>query len=107
MPKLTKPILAVLAALTAAPVLATPNGHNNGQGWGVGKIPPGHMKKMMYGRGDRLPDGYVIVRDYDRYRLPRPGNGYDYVRYDDQIYKVARDTATVVSAIGILSDLLN
>lgn len=109
MTNLTKPLLIALMALTAAPALADKgnnNGHNNGKGWGVGHVPPGHAKKMQYGHGDRLPEGYVIVRDYDRYNLPKP-DGYRYAQYDGQIYKVARDAATVVSAIGIISNLLN
>lgn len=48
----------------------------------------------------------MILRDYDRYHLPDP-DGYRYAQYDGQLYKVARDAATVVSAIGIISDLLN
>ncbi|SDE90364.1 hypothetical protein SAMN04488117_101669 [Celeribacter baekdonensis] len=105
MSNLTKPLLIAVMALTAAPALAD-KGHNNGKGWGVGHVPPGHAKKMRYGYGDRLPEGYVILRDYDRYHLPDP-DGDRYAQYDGQIYKVARDAATVVSAIGIISDLLN
>lgn len=104
----------LFATLTAATALsgaayANPgNGHNNGKGWGVGHVPPGHQKKMrrFYAPGDRLPDGYVVIRDYDRFGLQYPGEGYRYVRYDDEVYQVMRDTATVARAIGIVSDLL-
>ncbi|QDY69817.1 hypothetical protein [Qingshengfaniella alkalisoli] len=82
------------------------NGHP-GRGWGVGGVPPGHAKKM-YGRGYRLgsDDDYVIIRDLDRWRLPNPRPGEVYVRKDDEVYRMARDTATVIEAIGIVSDLL-
>lgn len=78
---------------------------NNGRGWGVGQIPPGHLKKM-YRNGDRLPDGYIVIDDYDRYGLPRPRDGERYVRLDNDVYRVARDTQTVVEAIGILDRLV-
>ncbi|MBR9762219.1 MAG: hypothetical protein GYB53_01425 [Rhodobacteraceae bacterium] len=106
-------LFATLTAVTAlsGAAYATPgNGHNNGKGWGVGHVPPGHQKKMhryYYAPGDRLPEGYMVIRDYDRYGLQYPGDGYRYVRYDNEVYRVMRDTATVAAAIGIVSDLLN
>ena len=118
-------VLATLTALTALSGAAYANpGNGNGNGWGGGNIPPGQAKKLfnqqhgdrtvviddrrhVYRSGDRLPDGYVVIRDYDRYGLRAPGDGYRYVRYDNEVYRIAHDTATVAAAIGIVSDLLN
>lgn len=117
-------VLATLTALTALTGAAYANpGNGNGNGWGGGNIPPGQAKKLfrqqddrsviidqtrhVYRLGDRLPDGYVVIRDYDRYGLQYPGDGYRYVRYDNEVYRIARDTATVAAALGIVSDLLN
>lgn len=70
-----------------------------------GAMPPGQYKKR-YTRGDKLPKGYVWIDDYDRWRLPPLAPGQGYVRYDNEVYRVVRDTATVIEAIGIVSDLL-
>jgi Ni/Co efflux regulator RcnB len=83
------------------------NDGHPGRGWGVGEVPPGHAKRYSYATGDRLPrDGWIIIDPY-RYRLPplRPGEAY--VRTDNQIFRIARDTATVIEALGIVSDWLN
>ena len=70
-----------------------------------GGMPPGQYKKI-YRRGDVLPRGYVWIDDYERWRLPPLAPGQRYVRYDNEVYRVARDTATVIEAIGIVSNLL-
>jgi len=69
-------------------------------------MPPGQAKKI-YRAGEHLPNGYTWIDDLGRWRLPplRPGEGY--VRYDNEVYRVARDTAVVLEALGIVSDLLN
>jgi hypothetical protein len=69
-------------------------------------MPPGQAKKI-YRAGDHLPNGYTWIDDLGRWRLPplRPGEGY--VRYDNEVYRVVRDTAVVLEALGIVSDLLN
>jgi hypothetical protein len=68
--------------------------------------PPGQAKKL-YRVGERLQNGYTWIDDLDRWRLPPLLPGQGYVRYDNEVYRVARDTATVLEAIGIVSDLLN
>jgi len=69
-------------------------------------MPPGQAKKI-YRAGEHLPNGYTWIDDLGRWRLPplRPGEGY--VRYDNEVYRVDRDTAVVLEALGIVSDLLN
>ena len=70
-----------------------------------GGMPPGQYKKI-YGKGDLLPRDRVWITDYDNWRLPPLTPGQGYARYDNEVYRVARDTATVIEAIGIVSDLL-
>ncbi|SFI48267.1 hypothetical protein [Celeribacter neptunius] len=116
--RLGKPVLIALALTAAVPALAAPNGNNQGRGWGVGQIPPGHQYKAQkqaqnqyrhrhqyrHRTGDTLPDGYVILSDYAPYRLPDPGQNR-YAISGDTIYKIARDAAVVVSAMGIYNNL--
>jgi|GEM_PF-2557923 Predicted integral membrane protein len=76
-------------------------------------LPPGLDQKCYgkqtahhrYGRGDRLPDGYRVIRDYDRYGLPDP-KGDRYVVSGDTVYKIARDAAIVISAMGIYNNIV-
>ena len=70
-----------------------------------GGMPSGQYKKI-YRKGDTLPSGYKWITDYDLWRLPPLGPGQGYARYDNEVYRVARDTATVLEAIGIVSDLM-
>lgn len=111
--------LSVFLAALAGPGVAdskkpgkayvAPPGKANGTPPGLAKkpggMPPGQYKKI-YRKGDRLSGDYIWIDDYDRWSLPplEPGEGY--VRYDDEVYRAARDTATVIEAIGIVSDLL-
>ena len=70
-----------------------------------GGMPPGQYKKV-YRKGDKLSGDYVWIDDNYRWRLPPLMPGQGYVRYDNEVYRAARDTATVIEAIGIVSDLL-
>ncbi|MZR14455.1 hypothetical protein GQE99_15660 [Maritimibacter sp. DP07] len=101
-------ILATAAIAMAAPAAADP-GKNRGVGWGVGGIPPGHAKKMDRHEEERLQviNNYIVVENPDNYSLPPLPSDELYVRRDNQLYRVARDTATVIEAIGIVSELLN
>lgn len=70
-----------------------------------GGMPPGQYKKI-YRKGEILPRDYVWITDYDHWRLPPLAPGQGYARYDNEVYRVARDTAIVLEAIGIVSDLM-
>lgn len=127
MSRLTRPLILAAAALAlAAPAGAKPNGHNNGTGWGVGRIPPGHCKKIESCREGRVYrqdhddydhdedhtdvtviNNYTILENPARYDLPQLPADQMYVRVDNDIYAIMRDTQTVVRAIGIISNLLN
>ncbi|MAM63065.1 hypothetical protein [Maritimibacter sp. UBA3975] len=112
----TKAALAALCATAlAAPAAAKPNGNNNGTGWGVGQIPPGHCKKIDACRAGVVDDGpdvqiinnYIVIEQPTTYGLPTLPADQLYVRRDNEVYRIMRDTAVVVEAIGIVSELLN
>ncbi|WP_226549681.1 hypothetical protein [Celeribacter naphthalenivorans] len=73
-------------------------------------LPPGIAKNCAerkgFAKGDRLPDGYTILRDYGRYGLPDPGRDR-YAISGDTIYKIARDAAIVITAMGIYNNIVN
>ncbi|SLN49687.1 hypothetical protein AQS8620_02129 [Aquimixticola soesokkakensis] len=106
-------LAAVLAAATlASPVMAKDNGHNNGTGWGVGQVPPGHQKKAAaahhagHAKGDHLTN-YTVINNYANYGLSKPPRGYEYVLSDGNIYQIAIETATIAATVGLVSALLN
>ncbi len=70
-----------------------------------GGMPPGQYRKT-YRKGETLPGGFQWITDYDLWRLPPLVPGQGYARYDNEVYRVARDTAVVIEAIGIVSDLM-
>lgn len=109
-------VLSVLALAVAVPAATANPGHNNGNGWGVGKIPPGHQKKMQVIRQpaavpavvvqQNVLTDYVVIEQPARYDLPPLPDNQIYVERGGEIYQIYRDTAIVVQAIGIVSELL-
>ena len=71
-------------------------------------VPPGQVNKSLRA-GDRLPAGldYVIIRDHDRYGLPRPSRGSRYVRVDNDILRVVVETGRIIESVAVLNELLN
>ncbi|MCL7464755.1 hypothetical protein [Phaeovulum sp. NW3] len=68
-------------------------------------VPPGQAKKWSgFRKGDRIRDGYVLVRDPWRYGLDR---GATYYRVGDDFYRVNRKTGEVLELMGALSRVLN
>lgn len=68
-------------------------------------VPPGQAKKAYgaYRVGDRLPDGFILVRSPARYGLdPRR----TYYERDGYILHVDRDTGRILNLVGAISDLL-
>ncbi|WP_108259126.1 hypothetical protein [Mangrovicoccus ximenensis] len=109
-------VLAMALALPAAAddkkpnkALKLPPGAAAGTPPGLAKkpagLPPGQLRKV-YRHGDVLPGDLVWITDYDKWRLPPLLPGQGYARYDGEVYRVARDTAVVLEAIGIVSDLM-
>ena len=120
-----KVILSALVLAVAAPAAIANPGNNNGNGWGVGKIPPGHQKKMQVIQQQQVVvppvvieqtpvvvqqnvlTDYVIIQQPSLYNLPALPDNQIYVQRDNEIYQIYRDTSIVVQAIGIVSELLN
>lgn len=85
---------------------------------GNGCRPPGQAKKVdrrhdhddddhhthYYRIGDRIPDGYVLVRDPWRYGYREPGT---YWRVGDSLFRVNSQTGEVLAVLGLVSALLN
>ena len=70
-----------------------------------GCVPPGQAKK--YSIGQPLNTYYTVIRDYDRYSLNRPPEGYFYARVDQDVLLVAEATRKVADLVVILDALSN
>ena len=68
-------------------------------------MPPGQAKK--YSIGQPLNTYYTVIRDYDRYSLNRPPEGYFYARVDQDVLLVAEATRKVADLVVILDALSN
>jgi Ni/Co efflux regulator RcnB len=122
----TRPIYAlmlILAAAIAAPAEAKDSKHCPP---GLAKkavpcVPPGQAKKSHrvdddrdhwhsdWRRGDRIDRDYVLIpRDeWERLRLRDYDDDSTYLRVDNEILRVARDTLIVIEAIRIIDRVLN
>lgn len=68
-------------------------------------IPPGQAKKQPpYRVGERIGDGFIILRDPERYRLDR---NHSYYEVDGYVFRVNRETREVLEVIGAISALLD
>jgi hypothetical protein len=69
-------------------------------------VPPGQARKgyeHSYRVGERLPDGFIILRSPSRYGLdPRR----TYYERDGYIVQVDRETRQILNLIGAISDIL-
>lgn len=71
-------------------------------------VPPGLANKGATGRewrrGDRVSGyDYIVIRDWDRYRLAPPRSGEQYIRIADNLLKIDRDTLEVITFIGLVA----
>ena len=71
-------------------------------------VPPGQVRNA-WRVGDTLPRGtrYVIIEDYRSYGLPRPQRGTQYVRVDNDVLRIAIETARVIESVQTIGRLLN
>ncbi len=71
-------------------------------------VPPGQVRNS-WSIGEPLPRGtrYVVIDDYWRYGLPRPSRGTQYVRVDNDVLRIAVETARVVESLQTIGRLLN
>lgn len=127
----TRPVLALLLTLAtalAAPAEAKDNKHCPP---GLAKkevpcVPPGQAKKRDkehhedhdryddrdhhdWHRGDRVRGDYVLIprSEWERLRLRDYRDGSTYLRSDNQILRVMRDTLVVLEAVRILDRVLD
>lgn len=102
-------LIALLVASVAMPASAQPKHCPPGLAKKTPAcVPPGLAKKGVtareWRRGDRVADyDYIIIRDWDRYRLDPPSRGEQYIRIADSLLKIDRDTLEVIAFIGIIA----
>ena len=113
----TRPSLAVILALSAA--LAAPaEAKNKHCPPGLAKkevpcVPPGQAKKGLdqheWRRGDRVDVDYVLIprAEWERLALRDHDDGSTYLRVENQVLRVMRDTLVVLEAIRILDRALD
>jgi hypothetical protein len=100
-----------MAPLVAAPAVAAPKNCPPGLAKkSPACVPPGQAKKWdgsgdkhRYRVGDRIDDGYIIIRDPGRWGL---NPAHTYYRTGDEIFRVDRETRRVLDFIGLASVLL-
>lgn len=67
---------------------------------------PAEWQAREWRKGDRLPeDGHAVIRDPDRYGLPRPGDGYSYCRIDAEVVKAVDATLEIAAGAGAVDAL--
>lgn len=74
--------------------------------------PPGHAKKGLCTPGPHYdarhaPRDIVIIRDYDRYGLHAPRDGYYYGILNEEVFLISRATQEIIEGIGAVGYLLN
>jgi Ni/Co efflux regulator RcnB len=126
----TMTLAAAAAALAITPAYAKPHKHGDWRDnyietqWTAGHsgktppglakkpygMPPGQAKKMhQYSIGQHLPRDYYVnrnyyVTDYNRYNLPVPPAGYQWVREGNDVYLTQTRTGLIAN---VIADLLN
>ena len=100
-------ILAAAAMLLSAPLAAEA---------GPKHCPPGHAKKGWCSPGPKhntqtrqrvVEREYVVVRDYDRYGLRAPRDGYYYGILNEEVFLISKATQEVIEGIGAVGYLLS
>ena len=69
-------------------------------------VPPGQARQMYrdYRVGDRLPDGFILIRTPSRYGLDPRRTYYERGGY---VVQVDRETMQILNLVGAITDLLN
>lgn len=121
MPRLTA-ILSTAFAMGALLLVAPAEAKNKHCPPGLAKkevpcVPPGLAKKSHRGhddhdhwrRGDRVYGDYVLIprSEWERLRLRDYRDGSTYLRSDNQILRVMRDTLVVLEAVRIIDRVLD
>jgi hypothetical protein len=69
-------------------------------------VPPGQARQIYrdYRVGDRLPDGFILIRTPSRYGLDPRRTYYERSGY---VVQVDRETMQILNLVGAITDLLN
>lgn len=69
-------------------------------------VPPGQARNAYrdYRVGERLPDGFILIRTPSRYGLDPRRTYYERGGY---VVQVDRETMQILNLVGAISDLLN
>lgn len=65
-------------------------------------VPPGQAKQA-YRIGDRLPDGFILIRTPSRYGLDPRRTYYERNGY---VIQIDRETGKILNLVGAIADLL-
>ncbi|UWR77790.1 hypothetical protein K4L04_07535 [Phaeobacter inhibens] len=98
------PALAPVTASAAPPKWAP--GHKNS----AAHYAPGQIKKQYKKRHktqERISGDYIYIDDHARWGLAPPAPGHRYIRKDDRIYEVVRDTLAIVGAVALVDALID
>lgn len=66
-----------------------------------------HDHRHVYYVGERVPSGYILVRDPSRYGLGLPPYGSQYVISDGQLMRVDSGTMKVLNLVRAVDAVLN
>ena len=106
---MTRTLALLLAALAAFQFSADPALAKNNKGCppGLAKknpacVPPGQAKQA-YRIGDRLPDGFILIRTPSRYGLDPRRTYYERNGY---VIQIDRETGKILNLVGAIADLL-
>ncbi|UWS05493.1 hypothetical protein K4K94_07135 [Phaeobacter inhibens] len=103
-------IAAASLALTPVAGIAAPPkwapGHKNS----AAQHAPGQIKKQHKPRHQgfqQLRGDWDYIDDHARWGLKPPAPGHRYIRKDDRIYEVVRDTLAIVGAVALVDALID
>lgn len=93
---------ASLALTPVAGIAAPPNS--------AAQHAPGQIKKQHKPRHQgfqQLRGDWDYIDDHARWGLAPPAPGHRYIRKDDRIYEVVRDTLAIVGAVALVDALID
>ncbi len=70
-------------------------------------VPPGQVRNSWRVGEPLTRVSFVVLQDYRRHGLPRPPRGTQYVRVDNDVLRIAIETARVIESVTTMGRLLN
>ncbi|CUI00739.1 hypothetical protein [Leisingera aquaemixtae] len=104
------------AAAHAGPPKWAPGHNNSAAHYAPGQVKKRHHSKHSHSKhshdhnhdryeGRIRGDDWVYVDDYGRWGLEPPRDGHRYVRQDNKIFEVVKDTLAIVGAVAVVNAL--